>query len=67
MTLCYENMSPAMVNVSLIQKEIVLNKIAWAGLKFIMTGKMIITFEKITLWTPNKYHIVPYGKTNHLI
>ena len=32
-----------------------------------MTGKMVITFEQIKLWTPNKYHIVPYGKTNHFI
>ena len=32
-----------------------------------MIGKMVITFEQIKLWTPNKYHIVPYGKTNHLI
>ena len=36
MTLCCENVFPAIVKVSLIQKEIALNKIqlyAWAGLK----------------------------------
>ena len=32
-----------------------------------MIGKMVITFEQITLCTPNKYHIVSYGKINHLI
>ena len=32
-----------------------------------MTGKMVITFEKIKQWAPNKYHIVPYGTTSHLI
>ena len=32
-----------------------------------MTTKMVITFEQIKPLTPNKYHIVPYVKNNHLI
>ena len=32
-----------------------------------MISKWLLTFEQIKLWTPNKYHIVPYGKNNHLI
>jgi len=28
---------------------------------------MVITFEEIKLWTPNKYQVVPHGMTNHLI
>ena len=32
-----------------------------------MAVKRVITFEQFKLWTPSKYHIVPYGKTNHLL
>ena len=32
-----------------------------------MIGKMVITYEQIQLCTPNKYHIVSYGKINHFI
>jgi len=31
-----------------------------------MTDKIVITFEWIKIWTPNKYHIVPHSMTNHL-
>ena len=33
----------------------------------VLFSKMNITLEQIKLWIPNKYHLVPYSETNHLI
>jgi len=33
----------------------------------ILSKKMIITLEHTKLQTPNKYHLVPYSETNHLM
>ena len=33
----------------------------------VLFRKSIINLELFKLWTPNKYHLVPYGHTNHLI
>ena len=47
--------------------NLALNKIqlyAWVGQN---NDNKMVTFEKIKLWTPNNYYIVPYGKNNHLI
>ena len=30
-------------------------------------SKMMITLQQIKLWIPNKYHLFPYNKSNHLI
>ena len=33
----------------------------------VLSSKMMITLEKIKLWIPNKYHLIPYSENNHLI
>ena len=33
----------------------------------VLSSKMMIRLEQIKLWLPNKYHLIPYSESNHLI